>query len=79
MRKPIRYALSRVYLNSQGYDRDGRYYGAGAPLYWYEAQDVGDDTFPTYSRAYNGALRALSRAQAKAQIRAIVPNATFYK
>jgi hypothetical protein len=51
--------LERVPLNRGGYDRRGRYWGVGAPLYRYY-DDVG---------AIDGYVRAHSREEAKAKAR----------
>lgn len=60
--------LKRTYLNSGGYDRNGTYFGIGAPLYWYASEDGSID----------GMLRAQSRATAKSEIRKEYPEARFY-
>lgn len=60
--------LKRTYLNSGGYDRNGTYFGIGAPLYWYANEDGSID----------GMLRANSRAAAKEEIRKEYPQARFY-
>lgn len=57
--------LDRVRLDRQGYDRRGRYWGTGAPLFEY------------YSDSYDvqGSLRAADRAGAKAKLRTQYPRA----
>jgi hypothetical protein len=60
--------LRRVPIDSGGYDRGGAYWGFGAPL-WYVADQDGNSQF----------LRARSREDAKAKIRADWPDATFYR
>lgn len=56
--------LSRIRINQGGYDDRGRYWGVGAPLYFAEDDD-----------GNHRALRAVSRAAAKAQF----PNAKWYR
>lgn len=72
---PIKFRLSRVHLDSGGYDSGGAYWGHGGPLYQAEAdaQTLYDDGPVTWY------LRAPDREHAKAQIRAKYPNATFYR
>lgn len=75
---PIKFRLSRVYLNSGGYDRGGAYWGFGQRLYQAEADA------PT-AYAYGGDvvtfyLRADGRDDAKAHVCAkYPPKATFYR
>lgn len=59
----ITIGLRRIPLNQGGYDRHGRYYGVGAPLYeWdYYNSDTKDEEY--------GELRASSRADAKEQVK----------
>jgi len=61
--------LRRSYLNSGGYDRNGTYFGCGAPLYWFA--DEGGNV--------DGVLRAGHREQAKAKVLQIHPTARFYR
>jgi len=65
--------LRRVYIDSGGYDPNGTYFGFGAPLYWYAAEDE-DGTI-----IVDDMLRAHSREDAKEQVRAKYPNARFYR
>lgn len=67
--------VSRVRLDSGGYDSGGAYWGHGEPLYAASDTIVGDATF---SKAF-ATVRAKSRAEAIAKIKAILPNATPYK
>lgn len=60
--------LRRVPLNGGGYDAGGAYWGLGAPLWVCMDQDG-----ETYY------LRARTRAAAKAEITAEMPDARFYK
>lgn len=53
--------LKHVRLNQSGYDVHGCYWGVDLPLYWYE--------IALHDRAVNGHLRAVSRDNAKAQLR----------
>jgi hypothetical protein len=39
-----RYAVERIWLNSGGYDRRGRYFGTGAPLYSVTDNETGKET-----------------------------------
>lgn len=76
-KQPMKFRLSRVYLNSGGYDRGGAYWGIGTPLYQAEADaptmyEYGGDVVTMYLRAYD-------RDDAKDRVRAKYPNATFYR
>lgn len=51
----VKFTLKRVPINRQGYDSSGRYWGTGAPLYYYEDYETGD---------ISGYLRAHSKADA---------------
>jgi hypothetical protein len=62
-----KFTLRRVHLDSGGYGPFGRYYGQGAPLYWYAGDDI------------DGMLRAHSREDAKDRVRKLFPSATFYR
>ena len=61
--------LHRVHLDQGGYDVNGTYFGAGAPLYWYASDD----------ETIDGMLRASSREDAKRQVRAMYPQARFFR
>jgi hypothetical protein len=61
--------LQRVYLDNGGYDRNGTYFGHGAPIYWYATSD----------ETIDGTLRATSRDLAKADILKRYPNAKFFR
>lgn len=63
-----RWTLGRVRLNSGGYDARGEYFGVGAPFYRYNGPD-----------GEYGHVRAHSREDAKAAVRAKYPAATFYR
>lgn len=67
----MRVTLQRVRLNAGGYEygRLGSYFGAGAPLYRWDAVDSHE----------GGWLRASDREAAKAKVRADQPDATFYR
>jgi hypothetical protein len=74
---PIKFWLSRVYLNSGGYDSGGAYWGFGGLLYQAKADA------PT-AYAYGGDvvtfyLRASGRDDAKAQVCKLYPKATVYR
>lgn len=69
---PVRFYLSKVRLDSGGYDASGAYWGSrmrGYSLWRYETRN-GDDS---------GYRDARNRDQAKAQIRLLYPNATFFR
>jgi hypothetical protein len=66
---PVKLYLRRSYLDNGGYDRNGTYFGIGAPLYWCADAD-GEIDFM---------LRARDRADAKRQVVAKYPNATFWR
>jgi hypothetical protein len=68
----MRFTLRRVYLNTGGYTfgRVGRYFGTGAPLYRYDAND---------GSTSDGYLRAYSRADARAIVADWHVGATFYR
>lgn len=63
-----KFTLRRKRLDSGGYDRTGRYYGVGQPLFEY--QDDGD----IYDE-----IRADDRDHAIAKITAKYPGCTFYR
>jgi hypothetical protein len=75
--QPWRFSLRHVRLNSGGYDSSGAYWGAGAPLYAYDAEPL--DAQPRQAECPSGPLRAASRADAKAQLITRFPNARFYR
>lgn len=52
-------SLERIGIDRQGYDRRGRYWGVGAPLYRYECGGDG------------GHVRARNREAAKSKIRQV--------
>jgi hypothetical protein len=64
-----KFRLERVRLDSGGYEPGGTYWGIGAPLYCYTADD-GDVC---------GHLRAESREDAKRQVGEKYPGARFYR
>lgn len=64
-----RFYLQHIPLDSGGYDKGGAYWGIGRRVYGYAA---GDDSI-------NGTLRAYDRADAKQQVLALYPSATFYR
>lgn len=59
-----RFYLTRIPLDRQGYTKQGRYYGVGAPLFSYENEDY----------TISGELRAKDRADAKKKIREKIRN-----
>jgi hypothetical protein len=66
---PVKLYLRRAYLDNGGYDRNGTYFGTGAPLYWCADADGNVDFM----------LRARDRADAKRQVVAKYPSATFWR
>ena len=56
-----RITLRKVRINAQGYTSRGEYYGCGQALYWWSTEDGWHDS----------ELRASSRDNAKAQLRAL--------
>lgn len=60
--------LRQIRLDSGGYDSTGAYWGHHQRLYW-AASDDGE---------YDTTMRAVDRADAKAQVREVYPNARFY-
>jgi hypothetical protein len=69
----MKFYLYRVKLDHQGYTSWGRYFGVGAPLYYYEP--VKGST----CHGDHGYLRAHSREEAKNMVATAIPDATFYK
>lgn len=71
----MKFHLTRIRLNAQGYELPGghRYFGVGASLYRY-SHDPDDLRQP----AIEEEIRAHSRDHAKELVRKIYPNATFY-
>jgi hypothetical protein len=67
--KAPRFYLSRVRLDSGGYDQFGAYYGLEAPLYRYESECC----------TIEGYLRARDREQAKGRVRCRHPGARFFR
>lgn len=66
---PAKFYLRRVRINSGGYDEGGSYWGVGLPLYFARDDDREIDMF----------LRAVSRDDAKWQVRLKYPAAAFYR
>jgi hypothetical protein len=66
---PHKLYLSRVAIDSGGYDEGGAYWGLGQPLYWYRNAEGTIDGF----------LRAPWRGGAKAKLLELYPAATFYR
>lgn len=64
--------MRRLRLDAGGYDRSGRYYGRGEPVFDFQI------CLPT-GRCTSGAVRATSKAEAKAKIRAKFPGTKFVK
>lgn len=64
--QPCKLFLRRIYLDAQGYDNGGAYWGHGTPLY------------VAFSGMTTIFLRAHTRQEAKAQLRQTLPNASFF-
>jgi len=64
-----KFYLSRVRLNSGGYDSCGAYWGLGRPLFSYCSVDGKID----------GVFRALNRHKAKLTLAGMFPGARFYR
>lgn len=60
--------LQRIRLNNGGYDDMGRYYGTGAPLYYYANEEFSEHVGNFLCDGY---FRASDRAAAKAHVRAL--------
>jgi hypothetical protein len=71
---PYRFNLSRLRLNSVGYDAGGAYWGLGQPLYWASALsgDAGVSDVEVF-------FRAKDREAAKAFILEEYPEAKFHR
>ena len=88
-----RFYLKRVPIDSGGYDRGGAYWGLGAPLYWFCAEDGTAEGFFRLDReTRSGVAQAfreagnpfpgsakLDRETAKAQVREQCPDARFFQ
>lgn len=66
----MKFYLRRKYLDSQGYDSGGYYWGVGQPLYYCESVD--DQSIDPEH------FRASSREAAKDMIRKQHPDAVFF-
>lgn len=75
-----KFELRRVKLNRDGYTSSGQYFGHGAPLYEYcgDVEMTGIEGEPTV-RLHCDHVRAYSRDDAKALLRAKFPEARFYR
>ena len=71
---PYKISLTRIRLDSGGYDSGGAYWGHDQPLYWASAAsgDPGVSDLDMF-------LRAPSREAAKAAVRDEYPEARFYR
>lgn len=77
---PVKMSLIMIALDSGGYDSGGTYWGLrphGVTLYGYEW--AGNIPSPGKPILIRGFIDAASREDAKAQIRAQYPQATFYR
>lgn len=66
---PVKLAMWRVKLNSDGYDSGGAYWGTGQPLYCVECHETGYCVF----------RRAAARQQLKDAMRREWPDVRFYR
>jgi len=64
-----KFYLSRVRINSGGYDASGAYWGLGQPLFAYESADG----------EISDCIRASDRDSAKAKLVALFPGARFHR
>jgi len=69
----MKFYLYKVRLNNGGYTSDGRYFGVGTSLYYFEPVKG------SMCHGDHGYLRAYSREQAKNMVATAIPDATFYK
>lgn len=77
--KKVKFTLVRQYINSQGYDRQGGYWGIGQPLYFYGSDEPIPDAGNHGKENYiEGNLRARNREHAKEKVRKIYPGAVFH-
>lgn len=67
--------VSRIHLDSGGYDNGGAYWGHGAPIYAASDTPVGDMPESTVFMT----ARAKDRATAKAHFAKLYPSTTFYR
>lgn len=70
--KPIMLRLERIRIDRGGYEADGTYWGLGAPMW--RATDAA-----TGGREVSVYVRAIGRGHAKDRVRAVVPDATFFR
>lgn len=68
-----KFYLRRIRINSGGYDAGGAYWGLGAPLWWAVTYDLDE------GREVDRWFRATDRAAARAEVRKLFPQATFYR
>ncbi len=58
-RAPTKLTVSRVRLNSGGYDSHGGYWGGGAPLFYVENEDTGEAVHVRAADAKSARAKAL--------------------
>lgn len=80
-----KFCLRRIRLDDGGYDPGGAYWGIGESLYWAGAEPA-EPMFPGETVKSVSDLeppelffRASDRERAKAHVRDLYPNATFYR
>lgn len=77
--KKVKFTLVRQYINSQGYDHFGSYWGVDLPLYWYGSEEtIPDDRNHSKLNYIEGHIRARNRADAKEKVRKIYSGAIFH-
>jgi hypothetical protein len=77
--KPIKFTLVRQYINHQGYDAQGCYWGVGLPLYYYGSEGPIPDPYNHGKENYiEGNLRAANREDAKEKVRKLYSGAVFH-
>jgi hypothetical protein len=67
-KKRLKLLATRVRLDRQGYDRHGRYYGVGAPVYRVEADNNWEFTEVRASDAKSARAKALPEIERKISI-----------
>ncbi len=76
-----KFRVYRERLNSGGYTDRGRYFGAGGePLYYYVGEvEYRPTDRPPSTETTEGWARAADRTEIKAYLRALYPQAKFYR
>jgi len=75
-----KFSVRREYLNSGGYNDRGRYFGVGAPLFYYQGEVlISPPDREPYTDLHEGWMRAADREKVKTWVRAMYPQAKFYR